>query len=61
MNLIDISIRRPVFAWVLMFSLIVFGAITLNKMGVSQLPDVDFPVLNISVNYDGAAPEIVEA
>lgn len=61
MNLIDLSIRRPVFAWVLMFSLITFGAISMNRMGVSQLPDVDFPVLSVSVAYDGAAPEVVEA
>src|SRR5690606_33072742 len=61
MNLIDFSLKRPVFAWVLMFSFIVFGAICLNRMGVSQLPDVDFPVLNISMTYEGAAPEVVEA
>ncbi len=61
MNLIDLSIRRPVFAWVLMFALIVFGAITMNRMGISQLPDVDFPIINVSVTYDGAAPEVVEA
>ena len=61
MNLIDISIKRPVFAWVLMFSLIIFGAITVNKMGISQLPDVDFPQLNISLTYEGAAPEVVES
>ncbi|MBP9681617.1 MAG: efflux RND transporter permease subunit [Bacteriovorax sp.] len=61
MNLIDLSIRRPVFAWVLMFALIIFGAITVNRMGISQLPDVDFPIINVSFNYDGAAPEVVEA
>jgi hydrophobe/amphiphile efflux-1 (HAE1) family protein len=61
MNLIDLSIRRPVFAWVLMFALIVFGAISLNKLGISQMPDVDFPILSVSLNYDGAAPEVVEA
>lgn len=61
MNLIDLSIKRPVFAWVLMFSLIVFGAISVNKMGISQLPDVDFPQLNVSVAYEGAAPEVVES
>lgn len=61
MNLIDLSIRRPVFAWVLMFALIVFGAISMNRMGISQLPDVDFPVVSISVTYEGAAPEVVEA
>jgi len=61
MNLIDLSIRRPVFAWVLMFALIVFGAVTLNQLGVSQMPDVDFPILSVNVRYDGAAPEVVEA
>ena len=61
MNLIDLSILRPVFAWVLMFTMIVFGAICLNKLGISQMPDVDFPVLNISLTYEGAAPEVVEA
>ena len=61
MNLISLSIRRPVFAWVLMAAMIVFGAICLNRLGTSQLPDVDFPILNISVNYEGAAPEVVEA
>ncbi|WP_374028075.1 efflux RND transporter permease subunit [Bdellovibrio bacteriovorus] len=61
MNLIDLSIRRPVFAWVLMFALIVFGAICMNRMGISQLPDVDFPIVSVSVDYEGAAPEVVEA
>jgi hydrophobe/amphiphile efflux-1 (HAE1) family protein len=61
MNLIDLSIKRPVFAWVLMFSLIVFGAICVNRMGISQLPDVDFPIINVSVTYEGAAPEVVES
>ncbi|MNK85366.1 Multidrug resistance protein MdtC [compost metagenome] len=31
------------------------------KTGVSQMPDVDFPVLSISVTYEGAAPEVVES
>lgn len=61
MNLIAISIKRPVFAWILMSALIIFGAISFNRLGVSQLPDIDFPVLSISVNYEGAAPEVVEA
>lgn len=43
-----------------MSALIIFGAVGLNRMGVSQLPDVDFPVLDISVSYEGAAPELIE-
>ncbi|KHD87792.1 MAG: acriflavin resistance protein [Bdellovibrio sp. ArHS] len=61
MTLSDLSIRRPVFAWMLMFGLIVFGAISFMRMGVSELPDVDFPVISLSVRYEGAAPEVMEA
>jgi len=61
MNLIKLSIERTVFAWILMSALIIFGAISLNRLGVSQMPDVDFPVLNISVAYQGAAPEVIES
>ncbi|NUM56982.1 MAG: efflux RND transporter permease subunit [Bdellovibrionaceae bacterium] len=60
MNLIDLSIKRPVFAWILMSALIIFGAISLSKLGVSQLPDVDFPILDITVNFEGASPELIE-
>jgi hydrophobe/amphiphile efflux-1 (HAE1) family protein len=61
MNLAEISIRRPVFAWMLMFSILLFGGIAFKRLGVSQLPDVDFPIVNVSVDYEGAAPELVEA
>lgn len=60
MTLSDISIRRPVFAWMLMAGLIIFGLISFRGLGVSQMPDVDFPVLNIGVTWEGAAPEIME-
>ncbi|MGW8247300.1 MAG: efflux RND transporter permease subunit [Acidiferrobacterales bacterium] len=60
MNLSEIAIRRPVFAWMLMAFLIVFGLISMSRMGISQLPDVDFPVVSITVTYPGAAPEVVE-
>lgn len=60
MILSDLSIKKPVFAWMLMIGLIAFGAIGFNRMGVSQLPDVDFPVLTVSIDWEGAAPEVIE-
>ena len=60
MTISEISINRPVFAWMLMIGLIVFGAISFQRMGVSQLPDVDFPVVNIGLTLDNAAPEVME-
>ncbi len=43
-----------------MSALIIFGGISFGRLGISQMPDVDFPVLNITVDYEGAAPEVVE-
>lgn len=60
MTLSDLSIRRPVFAWMLMFGLIFFGLICFFRMGVSQMPDVDFPMVNVAVTLDGAAPQVME-
>ncbi|MBI4410882.1 MAG: efflux RND transporter permease subunit [Deltaproteobacteria bacterium] len=59
-TLSDISIKNSVFAWMLMAALILFGWISFGNMGLSQMPDVDFPVVNIDVTYEGAAPEIME-
>lgn len=56
----ETSIRRPVLAWMLMFGLLVFGGISFSRMGISQLPDVNFPVVNIALQMDNAAPEIME-
>lgn len=61
MNFSAVSIRNPVFAWMLMSAMMIFGAISLNRLGVSMLPDVDQPILDINVTYEGAAPEIMEA
>lgn len=60
MTLSEISIRRPVLAWMLMAALIVFGGIAFVRMGISQYPDVDYPVVSINVRLEGAAPEIIE-
>ncbi len=60
MTLSDISIKNPVFAWMLMTAFMVFGWIGFHRMGISQLPDVDFPVVNITVTWEDAAPEIME-
>ncbi len=67
MTLADISIRNHVFAWMLMAGLIGFGLIcfqgvggVVRGLGISQNPDIDFPVFNVSVTYEGASPEVME-
>ncbi len=60
MTLSDLSIRRPVFAWMLMSALMFFGVICFFQLGVSQLPEATQPVLTITANWIGAAPEVME-
>lgn len=40
--------------------LVVFGGICFFGMGISQLPDVDFPVVSVNIRLEGAAPEVIE-
>jgi HAE1 family hydrophobic/amphiphilic exporter-1 len=61
MVLSDISIRKPVFAWMLMIGLIVFGSLSFTRMGISQLPDVDFPVITVATTWVGASPDTMES
>jgi hydrophobe/amphiphile efflux-1 (HAE1) family protein len=60
MTLSDISIKNPVFAWMLMAALMIFGFISFGRLGVGQLPDVDFPIVSVNLTWEGAAPEIME-
>ena len=61
MTLSDLSIRRPVFAWMLMAALMIFGFISFERLGVSRLPDVDFPVVSVRLAWEGASPEVMES
>ncbi len=56
----DTSIKNPVLSWMIFIGVVVFGLIAFFRLGVSQLPDVDFPVLSISADWEGAAPEVME-
>lgn len=60
MSISDLSIRRYVFAWMVMLGLMFFGFVSFNRMGVSQLPNIDFPTINVSLAWEGAAPEVME-
>lgn len=45
----------------LMIAMMLFGFLSFREMGVSQLPDVDIPVVNINVTWEGAAPNVLES
>jgi hydrophobe/amphiphile efflux-1 (HAE1) family protein len=56
----NISVRRPVFASVLMLVLVVVGVVGYRTLGVDKFPKVDFPVVTIITPYTGASPGAVE-
>ncbi len=61
MKLAEISIRRSVFAAMLIAALMVFGFFSLPKIGVELFPNVEFPVITTTVIYPGADPETMES
>ena len=60
MLLSDISIKRPVVAIVASLLLLVFGTFAITQLPVRETPDIEEPVVSVSVSYRGASAEIVE-
>ncbi len=60
MFLSDFSIKRPVATVVLIIALMALGLLALSKLRVNQIPDVEQPILVVSITYPGASPETVE-
>ncbi|MDZ4696488.1 MAG: efflux RND transporter permease subunit [Deltaproteobacteria bacterium] len=60
MSVTEICIRRPILAWMLMAATVIFGAVAATRIGVSQFPDVDHPVISVNLTWEGAAPEAME-
>lgn len=60
MLLSDISVKRPVFASVISLLLVVFGIVAFQRLALREYPRIDPPVVSITVNYPGAAANVVE-
>ena len=60
-KLAEICIRRPVFATMIVLSLVVVGAAGFFRLGVDRFPAVDLPTVSVRVGLPGAAPEEVES
>ena len=60
MSLSDLCIRRPVLTLMLTLSLVVFGVLGYCELGVDQMPNMEFPVVTVIAQLDGASPETME-
>src|SRR6185295_9842954 len=60
-KLAEICIRRPVFATMIILSMVVVGASSYFKLGVDRFPSVDLPTVAVRTTLPGASPEEVES
>ena len=61
MRISEVSIRRPVLASMIILAMVVFGLVSYRQIGVDLFPDVDIPVVTVTVIYEGADPKTVES
>src|SRR6201993_5458509 len=59
-KLAEVCIRRPVFAAMIVLSLVVVGAAAYFKLGVDRFPSVDLPTVSVRTQLPGASPEEIE-
>jgi len=57
MNISELFIRRPIMTTLVMLSILVFGISAYRLLPVSDLPNVDFPTIQVSASLPGASPE----
>jgi hydrophobe/amphiphile efflux-1 (HAE1) family protein len=60
MILADVSIRRPVFAAMMILALLILGWVSFNRLSIELFPNIDFPIVVVSTPYPGAGAESVE-
>lgn len=59
--MVDIFIKRPVFTTMIVMLLVVFGLGAYPSLGIDLNPDVEYPIVNVSITYTGASPEEIES
>jgi multidrug efflux pump len=61
MNLSELSIKRPVLSTVFVLIIFLFGIIGYKYLGIREFPNVDNPIITVSVDYPGANAEVIES
>lgn len=60
MKLPQFSVKRPVFTTMVTLIVIVVGSVSLTRLKIDLLPNIELPTLTISTEYEGASPEVME-
>jgi hydrophobic/amphiphilic exporter-1 (mainly G- bacteria), HAE1 family len=59
--LAEVCVHRPIFALMLILSLVVAGTASYMGLGIDRFPNMDLPTVYVRTSYPGAAPEEVES
>jgi len=57
MNLSELFIRRPIATTLIMLGVLFFGIMGYRMLPVSDLPNVDYPIISVNASLAGASPE----
>ncbi|MGB5991202.1 MAG: efflux RND transporter permease subunit, partial [Desulfobacterales bacterium] len=60
MNLTSFSVKRPIFTTMVTLILVILGAVSLSRLQIDMLPNIELPTLSIRTEYEGASPEVIE-
>ena len=60
MILSNTSIKRPIFASVMVLALVILGIFSYRRLSVEMFPNVEFPIVSVVTTFAGASPETVE-
>jgi multidrug efflux pump len=61
MNISELSLKRPVMAFVMNIIIVLFGVIGFKFLGVRDYPAIDPPNVNVRTSYSGANADIIES
>ncbi len=60
MNLPRFSVQRPIFTTMVTLIVVIIGAVSLSRLRIDLLPDIEMPTVSVSTEYEGASPEVME-
>jgi len=56
----DFAIKRPIITVTTMVALVTFGVFALINLQTDEFPDIQQPVIGVTIIYPGASPDVVE-
>lgn len=60
MSLPGFSVGRPIFTVMVTCIVLILGAVSLNRLRIDLLPNVEMPTISVRTSYEGASPEVME-